>query len=113
LVIFFLLIEGNPTPCKCDRSFADRQISVCRKVLDRISGPDLYKTTCAIAADVQDEVKLSMLTNWTYKEHATKSRPYNGMRGVVCALGLSLSAANNFGGRLRQETSIDSRRIRH
>ena len=54
-----------------------------------------------------------MLMSWTYKEHSTKSRPVTGMRGVVCALGLSLSAAINFGGRPGQETSIDSRRIRH
>ncbi len=54
-----------------------------------------------------------MLTSWTDKEHSPKSRPYTGMRGLACALGLSLPAANNFGGRLGQETSIDSRRIRH
>lgn len=55
-----------------------------------------------------------MLTSQTYKEHSTKwQQPGGAMRGVVCALGLSLSTVNNFGGKLGQETSIDSRHIRH
>ncbi len=53
-----------------------------------------------------------MMTNWTPKEHKAKGQPYAGARGVIC-LGLGSSSVNTFGGRLGQETSIDSRQIRH
>jgi len=54
----------------------------------------------------------SMLTIRTYKEHSTKWQPRAAMYPVVCSLGLTSSATNIFGGRLGQETSIDSRHIK-
>lgn len=53
-----------------------------------------------------------MLKSRTYKEHTMKWQPCAAMYAVVCSLGLSLSATNIFGGRLGQETSIDSRNIK-
>jgi hypothetical protein len=52
-----------------------------------------------------------MMTNWTFNEHA-KRQPCAAMYGLVCALRLSLSSVNTFGGRLGQAESIDSRHIR-
>ncbi len=54
-----------------------------------------------------------MLTSWTYKEHTAKRPSCAGMRGVCLSVSLSLSPINIFGGRLGQETSIDSRHNRH
>ncbi len=58
-----------------------------------------------------------MLTSRTYKEPIDKWQPSAAMYAVVCSLGLSLasvsSGTNIFGGRLGQDTSIDSRHIRH
>jgi len=54
-----------------------------------------------------------MLMSRTYKEHSMKWQPCAAMYAVVCSLGLTLSANNIFGRRLGQETSIDSRNIRH
>ena len=82
------------------------------KILDKISRLVLYREFAQARRDAHAKEKLSMLTSWIYKEHSTKWQPRGAMRGVVCALGLSLSAVNNFGGRLGQETSIDSRHIR-
>jgi hypothetical protein len=55
-----------------------------------------------------------MLTSWTFKEHTAKRQPCAAIYGAVYALRLSLSSViNTFSGRLGQETSIDSRHIRH
>jgi hypothetical protein len=54
-----------------------------------------------------------MLMMTTYKEHSMKWLPRAAMCVVVCSLGLNLSAINMFGGRLGQETSIDSRITKH
>jgi hypothetical protein len=58
-----------------------------------------------------------MMTTRTYKQQSTKWQPCAAMHAVVCSLGLSLASVslrtNIFGGRLGQETSIDSRHIRH
>jgi hypothetical protein len=79
-------------------------------VLDRITGPVLYKAACAHEA--QSEGIISMLTNRTYKEHPMKWQPRAAMYAIVCSFGLT-SAINTFGGRLGQEQSIDSRNLRH
>ncbi len=53
----------------------------------------------------------------TYKEHVAKWQPSAAMRGVCLRTGLSSASlplgVNIFGGRLGQETTIDSRYIRH
>lgn len=54
-----------------------------------------------------------MLTTRTYNEHPMKWQPRAAMYEIVCSLGLTLSAVNTIGGRLGQETSIDSRQFRH
>ena len=54
-----------------------------------------------------------MMTNWTFKEYTAKRQPCAAVYGVVYALRLSLSSVNTFSDRLGQETSIDSRHIRH
>ena len=58
-----------------------------------------------------------MMTSRTYQKHTTKWQPCAAMNAVVCSLGLSSASVslrtNIFGGRLGQETSIDSRHIRH
>jgi hypothetical protein len=82
-------------------------------MLDRIAGHILYKNGCAIMSIAHREERLSMLTSWTYKEHTPKQPAYAGMGGVCLRVGLSLSSVNIFGGRLGQETSIDSRHTRH
>jgi len=53
-----------------------------------------------------------MLMSRKHNEHPTKWQPRAAMYMVVCSIGLSLSATNNFGGRLEGRTSIDSRQIR-
>jgi len=53
-----------------------------------------------------------MLKSRTYKEHTMKWQPCAAMHPVVCSLGMGSSAVNIFGGRLGQETSIDSRNIK-
>ena len=54
-----------------------------------------------------------MTTNWTFKEYSAKRQRRGGMHAVCLPTVLSLSPAYKFGGRLGNETSIDSRRIRH
>jgi len=54
-----------------------------------------------------------MMTSRTHKEHNAKQQPRIGMRAAAWCVGLSLSPTNTFGGELGQETSIDSRYIRH
>ena len=82
-----------------------------KKLLDRTTGPVLYKAACAYEA--QCEGNTSMLNTRTYKQHPTKWQPCAAMYPVVCSLGLTLSAINTLGGRLGQEQSIDSRNLRH
>jgi len=82
------------------------------KVLDRIAVPVLYKEGCALTRVAHCEERLSMMTSRTYQKHSTKWQPCAAMYTVVCSSGLTLSATNIFGGRLGQEASIDSRRIR-
>jgi hypothetical protein len=57
-----------------------------------------------------------MMMSWTYQEHTAKRQPCAGRRGVCLRMRLSLASVslgtNIFGGRLGQETSIDSRYIR-
>ena len=63
------------------------------------------------------EEEISMMMSRTYKEPVDKWQPCAAMYTVVCSLGLSSASVslrtNIFGGRLEQETSIDSRHIRH
>ena len=58
-----------------------------------------------------------MLTSRTYKEHAPKWQPAAAMRSVCLSSRLSLasvtSGVNIFGGRLGQETAIDTGNTRH
>lgn len=54
-----------------------------------------------------------MMMSWTAKERAAKPTRSAGMYGVCLQAVRSLSLVNNFGGRLGQETSMDSRHIRH
>jgi hypothetical protein len=54
-----------------------------------------------------------MLTSRTYTEHLAKWQPSAAMRSVCLRTGLSLSFVNIFGGRLGQETAIDTGNIRH
>lgn len=84
---------------------------VFRKVLDTIAIDTLYKTVRAIVVSRTVRKKLSMLTSRIYKEPVSKWQPCAAIYEIVCALSLSLSATN-IGGRLGQETSIDSRHIR-
>ncbi len=84
--------------------------ALCKKELDRIDGPTLYKNARAMMREGEDQ----MMMSWTYTEHTAKRQPSVGMRGVACLLSLSLSPINTFGGALGQRTtSIDSRHIRH
>jgi len=57
-----------------------------------------------------------MMTSRTNQKHSTKWQPCAAMYTVVCALSLSSASVslrtNIFGGRLGQETSIDSRHIK-
>ena len=80
-------------------------------------GPVLYKAGCAFALVVHCEEKFLMMMTRTYKEQSTKWQPCAAMYTVVCSLSLSSASVslrtNIFGGRLGQETSIDSRHIRH
>ena len=88
-------------------------IGFSEKVLDRIAGRALYKTVRAIMKIVEERRKLSMLTNRTYKKHAANWQPSAAMRSLFPRVGLTCSSVNIFGGRLGQETAIDSRNIRH
>lgn len=54
-----------------------------------------------------------MLTSWTNKEHTPKRRINAVMSGVCLSVGLGLSSAYTFVGRLDQTPFINSRRIRH
>jgi len=83
-----------------------------RKDLDTIAIDTLYKTVRAIIVSRAARKKLSMMTSRTYKQPIDKWQPCAAMYTVVCSVGLTLSATNIFGGRLGQETSIDSRHIR-
>ena len=83
-----------------------------RKDLDTIAIDPLYKRVRAMDQSRTARKKLSMLKSRTYKEHTMKWQPCAAMYTVVCSLGLTLSATNSFGGRLGQETSIDSRNIK-
>ena len=49
-----------------------------------------------------------MMMNRKHKEHSTRWQPRAAMCAVVCSLGLTLSAAHNFGGKLGQQTAIDN-----
>jgi hypothetical protein len=85
-------------------------VGLCKKELDRIGGPTLYKNARAMLREGEDQ----MMMTWTYTEHTAKRQPSVGMRGVVCLSSLSLSPINTFGGGLGQKTrSIDIRHIRH
>jgi len=53
--------------------------------------------------------KIPMLTSRTNHKQTTKWQPCAAMYGPVVSLVLTLSATDIFGGRLGQETSIDSR----
>src|SRR5438128_10147499 len=85
---------------------------VFEKLLDTIVIDTLYKRVRAMIASRTVRKKLSMMTSRRNKQHSTKWQPCAAIYTIVCSLGLSLSATNIFGGRLGQETSIDSRRIR-
>src|SRR5438034_8693032 len=102
---------SKPTRIRCSLN------AFFEKVLDTIAIDTLYKTVRAIVVSRTARKKLSMMTSRTYKEHSTKWQPCAAMYAVVCTLGLSSASVslrtNIFGGRLGQEASIDSRRIRH
>ena len=83
-----------------------------KKVLDSIAIDNLYKQVRAMSDSRTTRKKTSMMTGRINKEHSMKWQPSAAMYRVVCSLGLTLSAANIFGGLLGQETSIDSRRIK-
>src|SRR5947208_8571261 len=102
-------MSGNSRLVEEYRSCGD---SFSRKDLDTIAIDTLYKRVRAIIVSRTARKKLSMMTSRTYQKHSTKWQPCAAMYTVVCSLGLSLSATNMFGGRLGQEASIDSRRIR-
>jgi len=87
-------------------------IVFAKNYLDTITIDTLYKTVRAMDQSRSVRKKLSMLTSRTHKEHSTKWQPCAAMNAVVCSLGLTLSATNIFGGRLGQETSIDSRQYK-
>jgi hypothetical protein len=72
----------------------------------------LYKTVRAIIVSRTVRKKISMLRSRTHKEHSMKWQPCAAMNRCVVSLGLTLSATNIFGGRLGQETSIDSRQYK-
>ena len=82
-----------------------------KKFLTRIA-LILYTRWFARWTSCAREEQTSMLMSRINKEHSMKWQPCAAMYPVVCSLGLTLSATNIFGGRLGQETSIDSRRIR-
>jgi len=90
-----------------------RKVVFSEKDLDMIAGPVLYNTVRAIIKIGEVRRKLSMLTSRTYKEHAAKWQPSAAMRSLCPRVGLTCSSVNIFGGRLGQETAIDSRNIRH
>src|SRR5437870_5047365 len=106
-------MSGNSRLVEEYRSCGD---SFSRKDLDTIAIDTLYKTVRAITVSRTARKKLSMMTSRTYQKHSTKWPPCAAMYAVVCSLGLSSASVslrtNIFGGRLGQETSIDSRRIR-
>ena len=84
---------------------------VFQKDLDTVAIDTLYK---AVRAKIDRALwrRISMMTSRTYKEQPTKWQRCAAMYEIVCSLGLTSSALNMFGGRLGQETSIDSRHIR-
>jgi hypothetical protein len=53
-----------------------------------------------------------MMMSWTNRKHAAKRPGYSGT-GACLRVRLSSSPVNIFSGKLGQETSIDSRNIRH
>jgi hypothetical protein len=59
------------------------------------------------------EEDLSMMTNWTIKKQTAEWQRFAAAYRPACALRPSSSPLNTFGGRLGQETYIDSRHIRH
>jgi hypothetical protein len=69
----------------------------------------LYTSTLAR----QREGENKMLMSWTNREHTAKRQPYAGMSGVCLSLAPGSLAVNKFDGKLRRETSIDRRYIRH
>jgi hypothetical protein len=96
-----VVIEASVALCKN---------ALCKKELDRIGGPTLYKNARAKMREGEDQ----MMMTWTQTEHTAKRQPSVGMRGAVRLLSLSLSPINTFGGGLGQKArSIDSRHIRH
>jgi hypothetical protein len=107
--------EHDETQATCDKLKGIEGVAIVfhRKDLDRIAIGTLYKRVLATIGSRTARKKLSMMTSRTNKQHSTKWQPCAAMYTVVCSLGLTLSATNIFGGRLGQEASIDSRRIRH
>jgi len=81
------------------------------KVLDSFTIDTLYKPVRAMNVRGFEEED-SMMTSRTYPKPSTKWQPCAAMCPLVCALGLTLTAASRFGGRLGQVRSINSR-IRH
>src|SRR5436190_22221409 len=106
-------MSGNSRLVQEYRSSGDR---FRRKDLDTIAIDTLYKRARAITVSRTARKKLSMMTSRTNKQPVDKWQPCAAMNAVVCALGLSSTSVslrtNIFGGRLGQETSIDSRHIR-
>src|SRR5438132_14159669 len=116
---------GLEPASRCGRRFSRRREGhnlircnqvVFEKLLDTIVIDTLYKRVRAMIASRTVRKKLSMMTSRRNKQHSTKWQPCAAMYVVVCALGLSSASVslrtNIFGGRLGQEASIDSRRIR-
>ena len=104
-------IPDSPHAKGIDVSGKRSSTSFCRK---HLTGSVVLLYTRQLAR--KNELRMmrenfSMMTNWTFKEHA-KWQPCAAMYGIVCALSLSLSSVNTFGGGLGQVASIDSRHIR-
>jgi hypothetical protein len=79
------------------------------KFLDRRAIDTLYKATRAYRSRIVRQVKTSMMMSRKHNEHSMPWQPSAAMCVVVCSLGLTSSATDDFGGRLEQETPINRR----
>src|SRR5258708_38293241 len=108
-------VESQAT-CGNIKSIEAAAIVFRRKDLDMIATDTLDKKVRATPQSRTARKKPSMMTSRTYQKPIDKWQPCAAMYMVVCSLGPSSASVslrtNIFGGRLGQEASIDSRRIR-